>query len=441
MQKNEYHHYIPRFILRNFAIDNYERIFTSESELFNKQQKVWKSKRKGEFLQTYDRANDQLGSSLIARIYGDTNMYEDLNHDNKMHVEKKLAVLEERASKVIKDVIETSQMNSQIVLLRKNLNDLRKFLFIMDYRIPFRRNQFVDKRFDIVTWSMVKSFMQEHNLQNSQEVWLQNVREIIDTPHEDVKDNSRVFLVDRMDYRLRMIDCFLAIWQAGENDEFIMADNAFGIFEGININRPIEVGGPIYKMFHSFYIISPKLAVVLCDSGFREGVGFEHLDQIFGFKQRSLFENVSHQPPLPEYIGIKDCKLKSETKFDEPFDWKNFDCRFDLWANKVGFKKHDDDKFTLTFVKVNSATVHLVNSLVLNEATPYLQVSFLSLSYLYKTMIKYNKNGKDNYKGTPQDFSNMKGTLFKALNKTHEEDLNLRRNIPASNKYWNLFKF
>lgn len=34
-----------------------------------------------------------------------------------------------------------------------------------------------------------------------------------------------------------MIDCFIAIWQAGENDEFIMADNAFGIFEAHRIRR------------------------------------------------------------------------------------------------------------------------------------------------------------------------------------------------------------
>ncbi|CAG8771315.1 9904_t:CDS:1 [Dentiscutata erythropus] len=438
MQKDEYHHYIPRFILRNFATDNYERIFTSNKELFSQKKKLWKSKKKGEFLQTYDRANDQLGTSLISRIYGDTNMYKDLNHDDTMRVEKKLAILEEKASKVIRDIIETSQTKSRIVLLRKNISDLRKFLFIMSYRIPFRRNQFADKRFDIVTWSMVESFMQQHKLQNPQEVWLQNVREIIDTPHEDVKDNTRIFFVDRMDYRLVMIDCFLAIWQAGENDEFIMADHAFGIFEGINIDRPIEVGGPIHKMFHSIYIISPKLAVVLCTSGFREGIGFERQDEFFGFKQRSIFENVPHPPPVPEYISLKDCKLKPENEFNESFDWSKYDNTFDWWANQSGFKKHDDDKFTLTFVKVNSATVHLVNSLVLNEAKPSLQVSFLSLPYFYKTVIKYNKSAF--YKVTPQNFSIMKRTLFKALNKTHEEDLNLRKNISAENKSWNLFK-
>ncbi|CAG8760767.1 531_t:CDS:1, partial [Gigaspora rosea] len=62
-------------------------------------------------------------------------------------------------------------------------------------------------------------------------------------------------------------------------------------------------------------------------------------------------------------------------------------------------------------------------------ANPDLQVSFLSLPYLYKTIIKYNKNVKKINKVAPQNFSNMKKTLFKALNRTHEEDLNLRRNI------------
>ncbi|KAF0501270.1 hypothetical protein F8M41_020049 [Gigaspora margarita] len=432
MQKNEYHHYIPRFILRNFAIDNYERIFTSKSELLNKQKKGLKSKRKGESLQTYDRANDKLGTSLIARIYGDTNMYEDFNHNDKMRVEKKLAVLEEKASKVIRDIIEPSQIKSQIILLRKNLADLRKFLFIMNYRKPFRRNQFADRRFDIVTGSMIESFMQEHNLQNSKELWLQNVREIIDTSHEEIKDNTRIFYVDRMDYRLRMIDCFVAIWQAGDNDEFIMTSNAFGLYEGLTFGTPIQVGGfggPIHRAFHWFYVISPKLAIVLCASGFREGVGFELLDKILGFKHRSHFQNVPHPPPIPEYVDMKNCKSKIQ-----------------LMSHLM------EDNMTIRLI-VNSATVHHVNSILLNEADPDLQVSFLSIPYLYKTTVKYYKNIKEinkltpqNFsnmkkievvKVTPQNFSNMKKTLFKALNRTHEEDLNLRRNILGGNRYWN----
>ncbi|CAG8821556.1 12683_t:CDS:2, partial [Racocetra fulgida] len=121
------------------------------------------------------------------RTYGDINMYKDLNHNDTMRVENKLSKLEEKASKVVKDIIETSQSNGQIVLFRKNVADLRKF---------------TDNKFDIVTRTMIEKFMREHDLKNPQEVWLQNVREILDTPHEDVEDNPRVFMVDKMDYKL-----------------------------------------------------------------------------------------------------------------------------------------------------------------------------------------------------------------------------------------------
>ncbi|CAG8767003.1 16021_t:CDS:1 [Cetraspora pellucida] len=433
MQKNEYHHYIPRFILRNFAIDRYERIFTSNRKQFDQKRKFWKEKKKGESLQIYDRAKDQLDFSLVAKTYGDINMYKDLNHDDTMRVEKKLANLEEKASNVVREIIiEASQAKSQIVLLRKNLYDLRKFLFIMNYRKPYRRNQFANKNFDTATWSLVETFMQEHNLKNSQEVWLQNVREILDTPHEDVEDNPRVFSVDKMDYKLRTIDSFLAIWQAGEHDEFIMTSNAFGIFEGINmLFSPM---GPFQKAFHWFYVISPKLLLVLCDNGFRKEIGLKPLDMFFWSKHRSHFENVPHPPPIPEYVNISQRKLNLDAKLGGRLDF----LEKDYFDKHTGIKRQPNDKFTFTFVKVNSAAVHLVNSIVLNEADSDLQVSFLSLSYLYKTILKYNKNVTKIDKHTPKDFSNMKKTLLRALNRTHEEDLNLRKNISSGNRYWNL---
>ncbi|KAF0483163.1 hypothetical protein F8M41_023331 [Gigaspora margarita] len=369
MERNEYHHYIPKFILRNFAIEN-----------FNQNQ----TKKKEESLQIYDRAKDRLGISPIARTYGGINMYKDLNHDDTMHVERKLANLEEKASKVVKDIIiEASQTNGKIILLRKNLADLCKFLFIMNYRNPYRKIQFTNNDFDIITRPLVERFMQEHNLNHPQEVWLQNVREILDTPHEDVQNNLKIFPIDRTDYELRMKGCFLAIWQAGKTDEFIMTTNAFGIFEGITVTTPM---GPVHKVFHWFFVISPKVLLVLCDFGFKEGIGF---DTFYG--HRSIFKNVSHPQPILECVNNSQHESIPDS--------------------------NPDDKFTFTFVKVKSATVHLVNSILLNEATPDLQVSFLSLSYLYKTLVKYNKSIEDT--STLQDFSNMKKTLFRALNRIH----------------------
>ncbi|RHZ47777.1 hypothetical protein Glove_567g22 [Diversispora epigaea] len=397
---NQYHHYIPRFILRNFAIDNCERVFVSSKKIFNQHRKFWLKKKKGELLQTYDRTENELGFSKISKTYGYENMYKDLKHEDAEHVEKKLANIEGQSSKVIRDIIEASKEKSDITLLRKDLQDLRKFLFIMNYRKPHRWDQFTNKRFDPVTLAMVENFMKERNLQSTQEVWLQNVREILETPHEDVPNNMRIFNLDRSDYETRMIDCFLAIWQAGENDEFVMTSNAFGIFEGVN---GMMFGFPFQFAFHFFYVISPKLMLVLCHSSFRKEIGLAAVHTIIGPGRHSIFEYVPHPPAIPEYVGLKS-------------------------NNNNSFKTQLDDKFTFPFVKINSATVHLVNAFILNEAKPDLILSYLSPLYLYKTIVKYHKSIKK--LGEIQDFSSMKKTLFTALNKTHKEDLSLRKSFP-----------
>jgi hypothetical protein len=113
--------------------------------------------------------------------------------------------------------------------------------------------------------------MQQNNLKRPIEVWLQNISEILDTPHVEVENNQKIFSIDREDYKQRMIDCFLLIWQAGENDEFIITSNGFGIFEGVTGN--VFGALPFQYAFHSFYVISPKLVLVLCPSSFRKEIG------------------------------------------------------------------------------------------------------------------------------------------------------------------------
>ena len=59
-------------------------------------------------------------------------MYKDLNHEDVMRVEEKLSKPERQASSVVHDIIKASKVESQVVLIRKDLEDLRKFLFIMN---------------------------------------------------------------------------------------------------------------------------------------------------------------------------------------------------------------------------------------------------------------------------------------------------------------------
>ncbi|CAG8703980.1 14898_t:CDS:1 [Acaulospora morrowiae] len=429
---HQYHHYIPRFLLRNFAIDKYERIFYE----VNIAQQQYESRKKAELLQIYDRKKDKLGISLIANTYGYWDMYKDLNNTDVMHVEEKLSKLEGSVAITIKKILKASQEKNKVVLLRKYLEDLRKFLFVMNYRNNHRWFQFTGDNFDFITRSMVNDFMQQQNLQRPEEVWLQNIREILDTPHWEVKDNMKIFKIDRDDYNQRMVECFLIIWQAGENDEFIVTSNGFGIFEGVSGNM---FGSPFGFAYHTFYVLSPKLVLVLCPSHFRKEVGeTELLYKCFG-GQRSIFENVPHPAAIPKHVGrvkptsFSESSNKPKLNITDPIDLKSH--LFDAVLKSNGIETRWNDEFTFSFVKIDSATVHLVNIILLNEVGPDLVLTFLSHPNLYKTIVKYNKHYKDSVK---KDFTNLKKKLRTELNRTHKDDLHLRRKIPENSTFtWN----
>ncbi|CAB4390564.1 unnamed protein product [Rhizophagus irregularis] len=155
--QNQYYHYISRFLLRNFAISNYERIFVNNDNLFKKKRyrQNFKNKNKGAvLLQTYDRNKSQFGVSLVAKTYGIENMYKNFKHKDIIRVEEKLAELERQ----------------------------------------------IAKNFDSRTWPSMKQFMQKYKLKSIQEVWLQNIHKLLITEYKDIKNSFRIFMPDREDY-------------------------------------------------------------------------------------------------------------------------------------------------------------------------------------------------------------------------------------------------
>ncbi|CAG8546830.1 1548_t:CDS:2 [Diversispora eburnea] len=365
MQKDQYHHYIPRF-LRNFAINTYERMVVSNEKLFKKKEhkRNFKNKNKSEaLLQTYDRTLGQLGTSLIGKTYGYTNMYKDFDHEDMMPVENKLATLEMQASKVIHDIVRASQKESQVVL----------------------------------TLPIVEKFMLECKLQSTREVWLQNIREILDTKHKDIKDNLQILKPDRNDYVNRM-------------------------------NEVLDIPFPNFQLqyaYHYFYVISPKLVLVLCSVFFREELS--EVMPVWFKKYPSIFEGVPRSP-VPKCVKLSNERGHSIDRSSVT--------PIEMLLNLQGFRTEESDKYTFPFVKVTSATVHKVNTVLLNETKPDLVLTFLSHSFLYKTIVKYHKNKDFNIN---HDFSSLKKNLFIALNRIHEENLDLRRNIPVGRVCnWNM---
>ncbi|CAG8721835.1 22325_t:CDS:1 [Dentiscutata erythropus] len=411
MQKDQYHHYIPRFILRNFAINNHERIFVSNGTLSKKQKQRFKeTNKKDALLQVYYINSNQFDTSPVSKTYGNINMYKDFNHENVMRVEDKLSKLEMQASDVIRNIVNASQNENQVVLSSTSLNNLRKFLFIMNYRKPHRQSQYINQDFDLRTWPLITKFMQDYKIQHTREVWLQNIREILDTTDKDIRNNLQIFSPEKNDYMDFMMDRFLVIWQAGENDEFITTSNGFGIYDGINGLLPSSKG---HYAIRYYYIISPKLVLVLCSTLLREEFREFRKSRL----NSSFFNDVPH-PEIPKLVKINNESDGNQRAF------------IDSILNSLGFKIEECDTLIFPIVKVNSATVHLVNTIILNETMPDEVFSFRSQSNLYKSIIKYH-NSKD-LDTIKQDHTSLKKKLFIVLNRTHQENLSLRKILSAN---------
>lgn len=72
----------------------------------------------------------------MSDCYGNLAMYKDLSAtDNTEHIESALSVLEGKAARIMKRVLDTQSSGGIAVkLTRSERNDLRKFVFVMMYR-------------------------------------------------------------------------------------------------------------------------------------------------------------------------------------------------------------------------------------------------------------------------------------------------------------------
>lgn len=109
------HHYIPKFIIRNFAHDDHH-----EKHKYKK------------FIKTLDINENKRKICEIRTIYGIKDMYKDIkNLDDMEYIENELSKLECK-SKIITQLIIDSK--NEITILRKHLLSLKLFLFVMSFR-------------------------------------------------------------------------------------------------------------------------------------------------------------------------------------------------------------------------------------------------------------------------------------------------------------------
>ena len=291
--KEQYQHYIPRFILRNFALDDHLKHSKERHEI-----------------NLYSLNDKLLRIADVDKSYGVFNMYADIqNKTNLQFVEVELSHLEQRVSGILTKILDPSKF--QITMTRSELTSLKKFFFIMSFRYPTRRRQYTENRFSAGGLKIQQEFMRARDRRSIDDVWLETIKGILLDDEEttlplpfDLSSNPSTSIgpMENIDYKLQGMSTFVCIWEAEEPCEFVLTDNSFGVFEG-NCGRAFA--GSAY---HSFYPVSPRRIIVQSSVTFKQNdPGFATIfrqarrDMLGISPEQSWFPQEIHIPPVPNY--------------------------------------------------------------------------------------------------------------------------------------------
>ncbi|GJJ72817.1 hypothetical protein EMPS_05175 [Entomortierella parvispora] len=430
MLKSQFHHYIPRFILKTFS-DNFaltavdSEFFATPKDLLktsdlSKEQlvdlgrvktkaKKKKGKNKGatrplgqqsHHINVYHIENRTTVQSDVARAYGIDDMYRDISEEDCMKFEKLLAQLECVASNFIRKIWNGSDLS----MTRTELQDMKKFLAIMMYRGPNRRGQYYNVMFDQVTFATIRMHMVHNNIRRIQDVWFENLKWLIKTPFQEIMDEAEraksvatevrakngargnslkemrqyqgpIHVAELLDFYHQMT-FYVCIWEAEEGSEFILSESCFGSFEGD--------GG---VCFHNFFVVSPRYAIVLVRRDYMYGT-MDTLPLRKSWFSESLHAN-------PETVYVKGPPLRNFT---------------------VESHYTPNDIFKYTRIKVPKQDVFLVNSIFLDARRKFL--TYKSSASMLKCLRFYDKVKHDKFL-YKYDYSILKRQLFNDLNRTH----------------------
>ncbi|KAK3940284.1 hypothetical protein QBC46DRAFT_385771 [Diplogelasinospora grovesii] len=270
----QYQHFVPQFLLKNF------------SHRFGKKPKGYKY-QKGMYptdivTRCVDLSADPavICEKPVKRILGQMNMYHDTSQPaaNQQHVEKMLSKFESDAKKVFDSITQAFEQKQPNVKLTRDKRDLiRKFLFIMLYRSSGFYERFYHDRaedYDANDRALLCEYMNDKGYQRPVDVWFDNLRAIIELDMDPERGNwtrdivKRMFTEDAMWFIGHTGLYYMAICTpANPQDEFILTDNSYGVFEGPNHfakdGQAAKTEGSVHTPLHYFAPVSPKLMIVL----------------------------------------------------------------------------------------------------------------------------------------------------------------------------------
>ncbi|RAH68347.1 DUF4238 domain-containing protein [Aspergillus aculeatinus CBS 121060] len=266
------HHFIPRFILRQFAPREQPPAGPAASPSA--------ASRCRDFLvNKVDLQIPALTQRPVSTEFALVDMYRDPGFDeNPNHLEEKLSRVEGRASEIIDKARRTFAARGSILTLQRiEVDTLRKFLFLMKYRNTgmFDRYNHDDARsYQADDRARMLRYMQTKGFTAPRDVWFDNLRQILDLELDDPRRSwretlrRRIYPDDAAMFEHHLLHSFMAFGEPDDPpEEFLLTENAFGIFEGPCSTTVDPQSGlrevSVYTEFHTFAPLAPRLAIIL----------------------------------------------------------------------------------------------------------------------------------------------------------------------------------
>ncbi|CAG9978247.1 unnamed protein product [Clonostachys byssicola] len=281
--KNEYQHFIPQFLIKNFAYP----FKCPKAELAGKKKKCKCRHEKGKY------PNDLVVNCVnlhttpfsidvrsVKRIFGSPGMYLDPNQpttSQQRRIESMFSKLESHASSIFRKIVKSYEAgDGAMSLTRLERDNVRKFFFILKYRgSTFHRRFYHDRASDYNAddRERLHEYMRQRGFSSPRDVWYHNLECIMnlkmDVKGEWREELPRQMFSDDARWFIMHVDFFYMAFctPVDLDDEFVLTENCYNIFEGPNTfmkdESTGEEHGSYHGSFHEFATISPRLVVVL----------------------------------------------------------------------------------------------------------------------------------------------------------------------------------
>ncbi|KAK3954282.1 hypothetical protein QBC32DRAFT_336702 [Pseudoneurospora amorphoporcata] len=372
----QYQHFVPRFILKNFA----HRVpKPPKAAKGTPKPKYEKGMFPGDLVtSSLDLTQDPavFTEKPVSRIFGQINMYDDFTKPNgeQRHVEKLLSKLEDQAATIFTKITKAYEANEDgVVLTRDERNVIRKFLFLMKYRSARFHTRFFHEKPEAYSENdreILREYMEEHpQFKTPMQVWLHNIETIINLDM-DPESNwirelpKKMYQNDAMWFFTHVQGSYMTLCVPSEaENEFILTDNSYSVHEGPNnlardvkSNKEETLG---YVELHTFAPVSPKIMVVL-----RSGIFPDPLeDQSPRVREQRDFHRSLLLDPYGHVNGmLADLPVRKAGNSYSGI----VNGRLVLQEGHDG-QKRKDDKFRFPFFPIGSRYVNIINSIFLDN--------------------------------------------------------------------------